>query len=165
VEHRFVLTILDGWVYNWLHQRAVDINKGFSLKTRRVKAERTDLMDDPDPTQLHIEISVSDATEEELDRMTRQLLSELRETDIESAELAKGGPAPMGSKGDPIAIGSIVLEMLPDVMPVVIGLVHAWSTRGQGRTVKFKGKGFEFEGSPEEFQKLLATLEKGKKKK
>jgi len=31
--------------------------------------------------------------------------------------------------------------------------------------VKFKGKGIEFEGSPEELQRLLATLEKGKKKK
>ncbi len=37
--------------------------------------------------------------------------------------------------------------------------------RGQGRTVKFKGKGFEFEGSPEELQKLLKQLEKEKKKK
>jgi len=31
--------------------------------------------------------------------------------------------------------------------------------------VKFKGKGIEFEGSPEELQKLLASLEKGKTKK
>jgi hypothetical protein len=31
--------------------------------------------------------------------------------------------------------------------------------------VKFKAKGIEFEGSPEEFEKLLAALEKGKKKK
>jgi hypothetical protein len=37
--------------------------------------------------------------------------------------------------------------------------------RGQGRTVKFKGKGIEFEGSPEELQKVFAKLEKGKKKK
>jgi hypothetical protein len=37
--------------------------------------------------------------------------------------------------------------------------------RGQGRTVKFKGKGIDFEGSPEELKKLLATLDMGKKKK
>ena len=36
-------------------------------------------MDNSDLTQLNIEISASDATEEEIDRMTRQLLSELRE--------------------------------------------------------------------------------------
>jgi hypothetical protein len=124
-------------------------------------------MDSPDLTQLNIEISASDATDEDIDRMTRQLLSELRETDVESAELAKGAPAPAGSKGDPIAIGTIALEVLPAILPSVIGLVQAWASRGQGRTVKFKGKigseRIEFEGSPEEFQKLLAMLEKGKK--
>jgi len=51
------------------------------------------------------------------------------------------------------------------VFPAVVALAQAWSTpRGQGRTVKFKGKGIEFEGSLEELQRLLATLEKGKKK-
>jgi hypothetical protein len=126
-------------------------------------------MDNSDLTQLNIEIAASDATEEEIDRMTRQLLSELRETDVETAELAKGGEAPRGSKsGDPVTMGSIVISALPTVLPAIIGMVQAWAARGQGRTVKFKGKVgrevFEFEGSPEEFQKLLATLEKGKKK-
>lgn len=124
-------------------------------------------MDSPDLTQLNIEISASDATDEEIDRMTRQLLSELRETDVETVELAKGEPGPAGSKGDAIAIGTIALEVLPAILPGVIGLVQSWATRGQGRTVKFKGKigreRIEFEGSPEEFQKLLAMLEKGKK--
>ena len=121
-------------------------------------------MDNSDLTQLNIEISASDATEEEIDRMTRQLLSELRELNVESANLAKGGPAPTGSKGDPIAIGSIAMELLPAVLPSVLGLVQAWASRGQGRTVKFKGQGIEFEGSPEELRKLLAALSKGRKK-
>jgi hypothetical protein len=124
-------------------------------------------MDRLDLTQLNLEISATDTTDEDIDRMTRQLLSELRETDVESAELAKGAPAPAGSKGDPIAIGAIALEVLPAILPSVIGLVQAWASRGQGRTVKFKGKigkeRIEFEGSPEEFQKLLAMLEKGNK--
>jgi hypothetical protein len=122
-------------------------------------------MDDPNLTQLNIEISASDANEEDIDRMTRQLLSELRDLDVESAELAKGGLAPEGAKGDPVTLGSIVVSSLPAVLPAVVALVQSWSARGQGRTVKFKNKDFEFEGSPEEFQKLLATLEKGKKRK
>jgi hypothetical protein len=123
-------------------------------------------MDNPELTQLNIEISANDATEEEIDLMTRQLLSELRETHVESAELVREGDAPRGTKsGDPVTIGSIVISALPTVLPAVVALVQAWSARGQGRTVKFKGMGIEFEGSPEEFQKLLATLEKGKKKK
>jgi hypothetical protein len=122
-------------------------------------------MNQTDKAEFNIEVSAADATEEELDRMTRQLLSELRELDVESAELTKGGPAPKGSKGDPVTIGSIAIELLPAVLPSVVGLVQAWSARGQGRSVKFKGRGIEFEGSPEELQKLLASLEKGKKKK
>lgn len=121
-------------------------------------------MGDSELTKLKIEVSAEDVTEEEVDRMTRQLLSELRDLDVESAELTKGGPAPAGTKGDPISIGSIALELLPSVLPSVFGLIQAWASRGQGRTVKFKGEGIEFEGSLEDLQKLLDTLEKGKKK-
>lgn len=122
-------------------------------------------MNENDKVELNLEIVAADATDEELDRLTRQLLSELRELNVETVELAKNGPAPNGSKGDPVTIGIIALEVLPVAIPSVIGLVQAWVMRKQGRTVKFKGKGIEFEGSPEELQKLLASLEKGKKKK
>jgi hypothetical protein len=118
----------------------------------------------PDLAELKIEVAASDATEEDLDRMTRQLLSELRETDVESAELAKGEEAPQGTKsGEAETMGSIVISVLPTVLPVIVGLVQAWAGRGQGRQVKFKGqigRGLiDFEGSPEELQKLLASLE------
>ena len=118
-------------------------------------------MDSSEPIQLSIEVSANDATEDELDRMTRHLLHEMRELDVESAQLAKGGPAPVGSKGDAITMGAIVLEVLPAVLPSVLGLLQSWVTRGQGRIVKFKGMGIEFEGSREEFQKVLEMLSKG----
>ena len=121
-------------------------------------------MDDTNTAEYQIEVSAIDATDEELDRMTRQLLSELRELDVESAELAKDGPAPDGSKGDPITLGAIALVAIPAILPKIADLVQAWAPRGQGRTVKFKGKGIEFEGSPEELQKLLSKLEKRGKK-
>ena len=122
-------------------------------------------MDEINKVELELEINAVEATREELDRMTRQLLSELRELNVESVELAKGGSAPAGSKGDPITIGSIAMEVLPVVLPSVIGVVQAWALRGPGRTVKFKGKGIEFEGSPEELYRLLSTLGIEKKKK
>ena len=123
-------------------------------------------MEETDKAEFQIEVSATDATDEELDRMTRQLLSELRELDIESAELAKGDSAPSGTKSvDPVMLGNIVIAVLPAFLPKVVDTVQAWATRGQGRTVKFKGKGIEFEGSLEELHKLLASLEKGKKKK
>ena len=135
---------------------------GVSWEVSRVK-ERISSMDRPYREQFNIEVSASDATEEDIDWMTRQLLSELRELDIESAELTKGGDVPAGAKGDPISIGSIALELLPAVLPAVLGLVQNWTARGRGRTVKFKGQIgdglIEFEGSAEELQKLIASLE------
>jgi hypothetical protein len=118
----------------------------------------------PELEQLRIEISASDATEEDIDLMTRQLLSELRETDVDSAELAKDVSAPGGTKSaDAVTVGSIVISALPTVLPAVVGLVEAWAARGRGRTVKFKGEigggMIEFEGSPEELQKLLDSLQ------
>jgi len=121
-------------------------------------------MEETNKAEFEIQVNATDATDEELDRMTRQLLAELRETNVESVVLAKGASAPEGSKGDPITIGAIALEVMPVAIPSVIALVQAWIMRGHGRIVKFKSKGIEFEGSPEELQKLLEKLEKGKKK-
>lgn len=121
-------------------------------------------MSTEDPIEFSVQVSAENTPDEDIDFMTRQLLSELRRLDINSAKLAGGGPAPRGSKGDPITIGTIAVQAVPLAIPGVVTLVQAWMARGQGRTVKFKGKGIEFEGSPEEFQKLLATLEKGKRK-
>ena len=117
-------------------------------------------MGNSDPIQLNIEVSTSDATEDEIDRMTRQLLSELRDMEVESAELTKGGLAPQGTKSvDPVMIGNIAIAVLPSILPKVVEFVQSWAMRGHGRTVKFKGMGIEFEGSPEELQKLLVSLE------
>ena len=121
-------------------------------------------MDDPNLEQLKIEVSASDATEADIDLMTRQLLYELRQTDVDSAELAKGGVAPHGTKsGDAVTVGSIVISALPTVLPGIVRLVQDWAARGQGRRVKFKGQigggTIEFEGSPQELQKLLDSLE------
>ena len=122
-------------------------------------------MDVEEPVELNILISAENATEDDIDLLTRQLLSELRDTDIESAALAKGSPAPAGSKSvEPVMIGNIAVAVLPAFLPKIVDFVQTWVLRGQGRIVKFRGKGIEFEGPPEDFQKLLATLGKQKKK-
>jgi len=126
-------------------------------------------MDNPQPTELKLEISASDVTVEDIDNMTRQLLSELRELDVESAELAKGGRAPDGTKSiDPVTIGSIAIAVLPTALPKVVDAIQAWVLRGNNRTVKFKGRvggqAIEFEGSAEDLQKVLTKLSAGKKR-
>lgn len=120
-------------------------------------------MENSEPVQFSIEVSENDAAIEDIDEMTRQLLSELREMNVESAELTEGGNAPEGSKGNAMTIGSIAVAVLPNFLPNVVSLVQDWVKRGDGRTVKFKGMGIEFEGSAEEFQKLMASLNAGGK--
>ena len=122
-----------------------------------------DMANSPDMLDFEVEITADDATQEELDHMTRRLLVELQETEVESAELISAGEAPEGSKGDPITIGALAMTVLPVVLPGVIDLIKDWSARKAGRTVKFKSKGIEFEGSAEDLDRLLATLNKGKK--
>ena len=102
--------------------------------------------------------------------MTRNLLAELRETDVESVELGTSGSALSGTKtGDPVTTGAIVLAVLPTFLPKIVEFVQAWALRGHGRTVKFKGKingqTVEFEGHSDDLQKILETLSKGKQKK
>ena len=126
-------------------------------------------MDSSDPIQLNIEISASDATEEDIDQMTRQLLSELRDMEVESAELTKGDPAPHGTKSvDPVMMGNIAVAVLPSILPKIVEFVQSWAMRGHGRAVKFKGRVggqvIEFEGSAEDLQKLLEILSNSKKK-
>ncbi|MGB8214232.1 MAG: hypothetical protein WCE68_11800 [Anaerolineales bacterium] len=119
--------------------------------------------------EFTLEVSEAGATEEELDQMTRQLLAELREMDVVSADLAAGGVAPSGTKAvDPVTLGAITMAVLPNFLPKIIDFIQAWSLRGQGRTVKFKGRvagqKIEFEGSAADLQKVMEMIsaQKGK---
>lgn len=118
--------------------------------------------------EFQVEISVSNATEEDVDQMTRQLFAELRNMDIDSVSLVKGADAPLGTKStDPITIGALAIAVLPSVLPKVVEAIQAWALRGQGKTVKFKGKingrMIEFEGSADELEKLINRLKKVRK--
>ena len=117
-----------------------------------------------EPIRLTLEIQAGpDATPEEVDELTRQLLSELRQMDVDSAELLSAGSAPEGAKVvDPVTLGALALAVLPTVLPKVVDFVQAWSQRGQSRSVKFKGKiggqSIEFEGPADELKALIANL-------
>ncbi len=126
-------------------------------------------MNNQELIKLNLEVSASDASEDEIDAMTRQLLSELKETNVESASLVKSGSAPEGTKSvDPVTAGAIAIAVLPGMLSKIIETIQAWVLRGNNRTVKFKGKvagqTIDFEGSADDLQKLLVTLSKGKKK-
>lgn len=120
-------------------------------------------MDNQELAELNLEISASDVSEDDIDQMTRQLLFELRDTDVESAELVKGGSAPQGTKSvDPVTAGAIAIAVLPTMLPKIIETIQAWLLRDSNRTIKFKGKVagqiMEFEGSAKDLQKLIDSL-------
>ncbi len=119
---------------------------------------------DAKPVHLTLQLDAgADAGAEELDRLTRQLLGEIREVEVESAKLVTSGAAPTGAKGDPVTLGALAVLVLPSVLPKLIEVLQAWMMRGQGRTVKFKGRvavgEIEIEGAtPDELRTFLATL-------
>jgi hypothetical protein len=121
-------------------------------------------MSEPDLIQMDLTISVPDSTEEELDHITRRLVMELRDMDVESVKLLTNGEAPEGTKGgDSTAIGVIAMSILPSILSTLLEHLLSWSLQGQSRTIKFKGsvanQQIEFEGSLAEMQKLMNMLE------
>ena len=74
-----------------------------------------------------------------LDRLTRQLLAELRESEVESVEMAGGTPAPDGTKSAEAAIlGELAVNVLPAAIAPLIGFLQSWLLRGRSRTAKIK---------------------------
>lgn len=119
--------------------------------------------------QFNLTVSTVDGTNDEIDRLTRQLFRELKDLDVESVKLATEGNAPDGTKGtEAITAGTLALAVLPNMLPKVLEFLQSWSLQGRGRTIKFKGKiagqNIDFEGSFAEMEKLVAMLEKKQKK-
>lgn len=76
---------------------------------------------------------------EELDQVTRQLLAELREFDLESVSLVREGDSPEGAKAvEAISVGALGVAVLPAILPKLVEFLQAWSLRGENRTVKIK---------------------------
>jgi hypothetical protein len=126
-------------------------------------------MSEPEALQFNLTISAHHKSSEELDYMTRQLLKELKELEVESARLVSGDITPAGAKGlESVTVGAIAIAVLPTMLPKVLEFLQSWSLQGKGRTIKFKGKiarqKIEFEGSFDEMQKLVELLEKKQKK-
>jgi hypothetical protein len=123
-----------------------------------------------DISNFTLQIMDTTVADDDLDEMARQLMLELKEMEVESVDLASEGSAPAGTKSvEAITAGAIVLAVLPTFLPKIVDFVQAWSLRGPGRTIKFKGKisgqAIEFEGSGEELQKILTMLAAKKAKK
>jgi hypothetical protein len=115
---------------------------------------------------LTLQIGAEEVDPEELDRLTRQLRTDIEELDIESVALAKG-TAPQGAKsGDLVSIGALVIQLAPTALPGLVHLLQGWMQRGSGRDVKVDvhsgDKSVHVEYSPAQMSQTdVATLVSG----
>lgn len=126
-------------------------------------------MPNNEPFEFEVTITSLMESSENLDDLTRSLYIELQDFNLEKIELKKGSVLPKGAKSvtDPITIGAITIAVLPTLLPKVIEFIQDWSMRGEKKSIKFKGKIagdiIEFEGSPEELQKMISRIQRLKK--
>ncbi len=118
---------------------------------------------------LDLTISLQDEVDdEELELLTRQLRDEIYELGIATAKLARDTELPPAAKGDPIAVGGIVIDLASaGVFTGLVELLKSWALRREGRTVTLKARVGErevelayspAETSPEEMTRFVNTL-------
>jgi hypothetical protein len=114
---------------------------------------------------LTLEIKAEESDAEELDRWARQLRREIEEAEVGAAELLHDGSLPERAKSpDVITLGSVVVAVLPALLPKLIDLIQAWVSRRPDRPVTIKSDAFEVEihgrgMSQQEISSLLRDLE------
>jgi hypothetical protein len=115
---------------------------------------------------LHLSLYIEPSNEvdnDELDRITRQLMVEIRTLDIESVELLRDKLTPEGAKpGEAVVLGTLLTEILPVAIPALLGLIQAWVLRDHTRKVRIKtevkGRPVELEYSGSISQRELETF-------
>lgn len=113
------------------------------------------------PSQMGVE-------SDELDRLTRNLRTELLELNVERVDLASGSTAPPGTKSaEAFTLGTLVISTMPVFVPKLVEFLQSWVMRAEDRKVKIKSqvgdRSIELEYSPkaisqEELKQLIGTL-------
>lgn len=87
---------------------------------------------------LRVRIESPDLSDDEMDRVTRQLRSELRDsTDAEQIDLVGTGSLPKGAKGvDALQLGDLAVRLLPAALPGLIAVLRSWSARHKQQGIK-----------------------------
>ena len=91
------------------------------------------------PAELLIELSLDNGDSAELDKLTRQLRTEIEELNIDSVEQVSAGAAPEGTKAlDYSAIGQMAVTLAPVIVPPLFDLLKSWVDRKPSTPVKVK---------------------------
>jgi len=108
---------------------------------------------------LRIQLGVGEDTgAEELDDATGHLRDELLELDVEAVERPAAGPAPPGSRGLELAVlGTLLVTIAQEALPVVLATVGRWVSRQGERsvTIELDGDRIEVSGASSEDQRRL----------
>ena len=115
------------------------------------------------PLRLILRLDADGDDPETVDDATRELLMDLREQPVESAELATGGAAPEGTKAAELAlVGSIAVKVLPEFIAPLLEWIARRSTHRRGAAVQFEGMIaghiIKFDGPCTEFARLIEAI-------
>lgn len=88
---------------------------------------------------LFVELSVDGGDPTELDELTRQLVGEVNELNVEQVEQVSAGDAPEGSKAlDMAAIGELAVTLAPSLIGPLFDLLKSWVERKPSTPVKVR---------------------------
>ena len=110
------------------------------------------------PADLTIHVNAGPvADDEELQRLSRRLRSELLEMDLEYVDPIRQGSAPAGAKGDPLTLGALAISLGPVALKALLDMLQSWLKRHQEASVSLKMGGDEITitGTPSETQQQL----------
>lgn len=115
------------------------------------------MLEESRPISFRLEVVGGDRVAGELDDLTRNLAREIEDTGCAEKVAAETGEAPGGAKaGEAIALGMLLVEMLPAALPPFIECIKEWIGRGANRTVKITteidGRKVQVEFSPKDLQ-------------
>jgi hypothetical protein len=97
---------------------------------------------------------------ETLERLTRQMRTEIMDLDVESVTLVPNEAAPAGAKGDAVTIGALAVALSASggVFTSLIDTLNDWLGRHSGRhriSVTIDGDTIELDGASREQQQQL----------
>lgn len=88
--------------------------------------------------ELTLSLDETGADDERISDLIQWLQQDLLELGVEKAGKPVSGSAPVGSKGDPITLGALVLVVAPVLLPKLIEFLSSWTTKSDHRKVRIK---------------------------
>jgi hypothetical protein len=117
---------------------------------------------------LTLEIGSQEVVDgDELDQITRLLMSDLEELPVESVIPLRSQTVQLGAKNpDVITWGALAVVAVQATLPKLLEFMQAWTLRNQGHTVKIKAQRgdrsieieYPQEMKPEEVRKQIKTI-------